>query len=111
MMYRALCLLACLVAGSPALAKLPPPMPEEQAATAQKKQQQDAQKKQQQEALEQVQDRIAESYRASHGRAAGASTGETERNALPKTTRETLGDAGPHGGRAPSAEAHSAPAR
>lgn len=108
MMHRALCILAvCAIWGS-AWAKLPPPTPEEQAAAAQKKAQQAAQQDEQKKALEQAQDRIAERYRRTHPQ---PSAGEGQNDALPKTAGELPGDAGPHGGRAPSAEAHSAPAK
>jgi hypothetical protein len=90
-----------------AVAKLPPPSPEALAAATAEKAKQEEQLKKEQELLTQAQDRIA----ARFGQP-GKGTGErTATKDLPKTNRELPGGAGPRGGREPSAEAHSAPAK
>lgn len=104
--------IAVAVAGTVA-AKLPPPTPEEQQAAAAKKEQQQAQLEKEKQLLERAQDRVAEYYKRTKG-ASGANTARIARvddTNMPKTTRELPGSAGPQGGREPSAEAHSAPAK
>jgi len=103
-----LMLLACGVC-APLYARLPPPTPEQQAAAEQKKAEEAVKAKEQQEALTRVQDRIAARFGKS---AKGASSGgTTHKGDLPKKAVEAAGTAGPVGGTAQSAEAHSAPAR
>ncbi len=87
-------------------AKLPPPTPEQQSAAEQKKAEEAQKAREQQDALTRVQDRIA----AKFGRG-GHATGQTEKANLPQKAVEARGTAGPIGGRAPSAEAHSSSAR
>ena len=99
--------------GTFAAAKLPAPTPEEQQAAATKKEQQQAQLEKEKQLLERAQDRVAEAYKRAKG-TAGASTqrgGRVEDTNMPKTTKELPRDAGPQGGKQPSAEAHSAPAK
>jgi hypothetical protein len=95
-----------------ALAKLPPLTPEQQQAAEAKKEAEKVQLEKEKEALERAQDRVAEYYKRTKGRA-GSSTmsGRTEDTNMPKTTRELPHSTGPQGGTKPSAEAHSAPAK
>ncbi|MGZ8265083.1 MAG: hypothetical protein ACXWUI_13180 [Burkholderiales bacterium] len=104
----------CALAGA-AAAKLPAPSPEQQQAAAAKKDQEQAQLEREKKQLEQAQDRVIQHYKRTKGSAAaGASTaagGKVEDRNMPKTTKELPGSAGPRGGTAQSAEAHSAPAK
>lgn len=102
-----LMMLACGVC-APLYARLPPPTPEQQAAAEQKKVEEAAAAKAQQEALTQVQDRLAARFGKG---AASHPAGTTERGTLSKKAVEQSGAAGPTGGTAQSAEAHSTPAR
>jgi hypothetical protein len=96
-----------------ALAKLPPLTPEQEQAAATKKEAEKAQVEKEKQALERSQDRVAEYYRRTKPGASGPSTAprKVEDTNMPKTTRELPRDTGPQGGRQPSAEAHSAPAK
>jgi hypothetical protein len=95
-----------------ALAKLPPPSPEQQQAAAAKKEAEQAQLEKEKQLLERAQDRVAEYYKRTKGKSGGVKpTARVEDTNMPKTTRELPGDTGPQGGRQPSAEAHSAPAK
>jgi hypothetical protein len=97
-----------------ALAKLPPATPEQEQAAAAKKDAEKAQLEKEKQLLEKSQDRVAEYYRRTKGGAPSASAAgarKVEDGNMPKTTRELPRDAGPQGGRQPSAEAHSAPAK
>lgn len=110
-MIRALCFLLAALAGV-AVAKLPPPSPEQEQAGATKKQAEQAQLEKEKQQLEQAQDRVAEYYKRSKGKPLGSPTSARVADTnMPKTTRELPRDAGPQGGRQPSAEAHSAPAK
>lgn len=100
------CALFLALCAPHASARLPPPTPEEQAALEAKTAREKAQLEDEQKALSRVQDRVAERY----GKGA-AEKARTDESNLPKTAIELPGDAGPHGRREPSAEAHSAPAR
>lgn len=91
----------------PALAKLPPPTPEEQKAVEAKKAAKKKQMEQAQAALERAQDRVVKHYKGSQ-RAGGGRTGEKTRyEDMPKTTQELPGSAGPQPKQPQSAEAHS----
>ncbi|MGZ8229624.1 MAG: hypothetical protein ACXW2A_07585 [Burkholderiales bacterium] len=85
------------------------------ATAAAKKEQEQAQLEREKKQLEQAQDRVIQHYKRTKGSAAaGASTaagGKVEDRNMPKTTKELPGSAGPRGGTAQSAEAHSAPAK
>jgi hypothetical protein len=95
-----------------ALAKLPPLTPEQEQAAAGKKQAEQAQLEKEKQALERAQDRVTEYYRRTTGKAApGRAAARVEDTNMPKATRELPRDTGPQGGRQPSAEAHSAPAK
>jgi hypothetical protein len=97
-----------------ALAKLPPATPEQEQAAAAKKEAEKAQLEKEKLMLERTQDRVAEYYRRTKGGAASAPStapGKVADTNMPKTTRELPKDTGPQGGRQPSAEAHSAPAK
>ena len=95
-----------------ALAKLPAPTPEQQQAAAAKKEAEQAQLEKEQKALTRAQDRVADHFKRTKGSSGGATaTGPTEKGTMPKTTGELPRSAGPQGGRQPSAEAHSAPAK
>ena len=101
-------LLYLALAAAPAYARLPPLTPEQQSAAEQKKAEEAQKARAEQEALTRVQDRIA----AQFGRkGSGAGSGQTEQGNLPQKSVEPAGTAGPTGGRAQSAEAHSTPAR
>ncbi len=102
---------AVALAPAAALAKLPPPTPEEKAALEAKKAQEEAQLEREKRSLSRVQDEVASRYRGNGKGASASSAGETPKEQLPKETRVLPGDAGPHGGDEPSAEAHSAPAK
>ena len=107
----AVAVIASALAGA-ALARLPPLSPEQEQAAAAKKQAEQAQLEKEKQALERVQDRVAEYYRRDKGKAGptGGSARVSDTN-MPKATRELPRDTGPQGGRQPSAEAHSAPAK
>ena len=97
-----------------ALAKLPAPTPEQQAAAEQKKQADAATVEKEKEQLERAQNRVVEYYKKTKGAAAaGASTaaGKTEATNIARKAVEGPGTAAPRGGTNQSAEAHSAPAR
>jgi hypothetical protein len=104
--------LMCAAAGV-ALAKLPALTAEEQQAAAAKRQKEQVQLEQEKKQLEKEQDRVAQEYKRTKGSGAGASgrTGNVSDHNMPKTTKELPGSAGPVGGKAQSAEAHSAPAK
>jgi hypothetical protein len=108
-LFGALCL-----AGGAALAKLPPPTPEEQAAKAASKAKQEQELKQQKEALERAQDRVVQHYRKSKGASASSGSGtgqQTQADQMPRPTSEPEGSVGPKPVRPFSAESHSAPAK
>lgn len=90
-----------------AVAKLPPPSPETLAAAQTQKAKQEEQLKKEQELLTRVQDKVA----ARFGKPGTGSSERTATKDLPKTNRELPGGTGPHGGREPSAEAHSGAAK
>ena len=95
-----------------ALAKLPPPTPEQVEAAAAKKEQEKAKLEQEKQMLEKAQDRTAEYYKRTKGSTGTArATGRTEDTNMPKQTKELPGQGMPTGGKAQSAEAHSAPAK
>jgi hypothetical protein len=101
-------LMCFAMAAAPVYARLPPLTPEQQSAAEQKKAEEAEKARAQQEALTRVQDRIA----AQFGRkGAGASSGQTQQGDLSQKSVEPAGTAGPVGGTAQSAEAHSTPAR
>lgn len=107
-MKAVLSVLMSLALSAPAYARLPPPTPEQQSAAEQKKAEEAQKARAEQEALTRVQDRIA----AQFGRkGAGRDSGTTQQGNLSQKSVEAAGTAGPIGGKAPSAEAHSAPAR
>jgi hypothetical protein len=99
----------CLVmTAGPVYARLPPLTPEQQSAAEQKKAEEAEKARAQQEALTRVQDRIA----AQFGRkGASSNSGQTQQGNLSQKSVEPAGTAGPIGGTAQSAEAHSTPAR
>lgn len=97
-----------LLAGGAALAKLPPPTPEEQAAVAEKKAREQEQLKREAINLEKAQDRLAQRYKKG---AHAASGGKTRKEDMPKTTAETPRGVGPTPDKPTSGEAHSAPAK
>lgn len=100
-----------------ALAKLPPPTPEQVEAAAAKKEKEKAQLEVEKQKLDQAQDRAVENYKRNNKGntvAAGGSSrapGRTEDTNMPKQTKELPGQGMPMGGKAQSAEAHSAPAK
>lgn len=96
-----------------ALAKLPPPTPEQEQAAAAKKEAEAAQLEKEKQLLERAQDRVTQYYKRQKGISGGVApvAHRTEDTNMPKTTGELPRDAGPQGGRQPSAEAHSAPAK
>jgi len=95
-----------------ALAKLPPPTPEQVAAAATKKEQEQARLEKEKELLEKAQNRVAEHYKRTKGSAGPSqAAGRTEDTNMPKQTKELPGQGMPMGGKAQSAEAHSAPAK
>lgn len=102
-------LTALAVAGGAALAKLPPPTPEEQKAAAEEKRLKAEQMRKEKEALERAQDRVVEHYRRSRSSAPGGGkeAGKTRAEDMPKTTGEPAGGVGPRPQSPPSAEAHS----
>ncbi len=95
-----------------ALAKLPPPTPEQVEAAAAKKEKEKAQLEIEKQKLEKAQDRTVEYYKRTKGSSGPSrATGRTEDTNMPKQTKELPGQGMPQGGRAQSAEAHSAPAK
>jgi hypothetical protein len=104
-------MIAAALAGA-ALAKLPPLSPEQEQAAAAKKQAEQVQLEKEKQALERAQDRVAEYYKRTKGKSGGSAGGARVADTnMPKTTRELPRDTAPQGGRQPSAEAHSAPAK
>ncbi|WP_354686146.1 hypothetical protein [Cupriavidus necator] len=93
-------------ASGPAQAKLPPLSAEQQQAADAKKAKEAETAKQQADALTRVQDQIASRF----GKGATA-TPATEPGKIPQKAAEAPKSAGPHGGTAPSAEAHSGEAQ
>ncbi|WP_042880067.1 hypothetical protein [Cupriavidus necator] len=89
-------------AACPVQARLPAPTPEQQAAAESKKTKEAEAAKLQADALARVQDQLA--ARFGKGSSGG---GTTEAGKMPQKAAEAPGTAGPHGGTAPSAEAHS----
>jgi hypothetical protein len=103
---------ALCLAGGAAMAKLPPPTPEEQAAKAASKAKQEQELKKQKEALERAQDRVARHYKQSKGGSASSGSGQqTQADQMPRPTSEPEGSVGPKPARPFSAESHSAPAK
>jgi hypothetical protein len=96
-----------MLAGSAAMAKLPAPTPEEQAAVAEKKAREKEQLEKEKAQLERVQDRIGQRY----GNKGKQAAGKTRDENMPKTTKELPKDVGPKPGQQQSGEAHSAPAK
>ncbi|MBX9904011.1 MAG: hypothetical protein K2Y31_06600 [Burkholderiales bacterium] len=96
-----------MLASSAAIARLPPPTPEAQAAAEAKKAQEKIQLEKEKALLERVQDRIAQRY----GDAGGRDAGKTRDENMPKTTKELPRDVGPKPNQPQSGEAHSAPAK
>jgi len=109
-----LALLVCVVPAF-ALAKLPAPTAQEQAAAQQNKAQEATQEAQQKKALDAAQDQVVQNYKNNgHGspsQSSASSAASTDPATMPRKAVETPGEAGPHGGRTPSAEAHSSPVR
>ena len=107
------CLLAAAIAMSgAAIAKLPAPTAEEQAATEARKVKEKEQLEHEKAALERAQDRIAARYRKDKDSGAPASGGgRVSDENMPRTTSELPRGVGPKPDRPPSAEAHSAPAK
>jgi hypothetical protein len=110
-MKRIVVLLALTVGAAVAEAKLPPPTPEQVAAAEARRAAEEAQLKREKAALEQAQDRVADRYRRENGAASAGSSERVSDQNMPKTARELPGQGTPQGGRRPSAEAHSAPAK
>jgi type II secretory pathway pseudopilin PulG len=103
--------LAGVLWGGTAVAKLPPPTADEQAAEQARRAQEQARLEKEKAALERVQDQVAERYRRERAGApppdGGGRVADTN---MPYKTRE-VAPAGPHGGDKQSAEAHSTPAK
>jgi hypothetical protein len=105
------CLFAVAIAASgAALARLPAPTPDEQAAAEAKKAKEKVQLEQAKALLEQAQDRVVAHYRKGTG-APTAAGGRVSDENMPKTTSELPRGVGPKPDRSPSGEAHSAPAK
>lgn len=103
---------AALIAGGTAVAKLPAPTPEEQAAKAAAKTKQEEELKKQKAALERAQDRVAERYKREKGGSASSGTSQqTQADNMPRPASEPAGTVGPKPARPFSAESHSAPAK
>jgi hypothetical protein len=101
-----------LLASGVALAKLPPPSPEEQAVAAAKKAKQSEQEQREKAALTKVQDQIARRYHKDHGTHPSADAGQqTSTVKLPKSVSDAPRQGGPTPQRPFSAEAHSAHSR
>ena len=104
-------LIVSALAGA-AIAKLPAPTPEQAEAAAAKKEKEKAQLEVEKQLLEKAQDRTAEYYkRTKGGGGPSRATGRTEDTNMPARTKELPGQTAPIGGKAQSAEAHSAPAK
>jgi hypothetical protein len=91
-----------------AVAKLPPPTPQEIAAQQEKRAAEEAQLQREKALLERAQERVAERYRRDRAQTGGGRVSDTN---MPNNVRELPGNAPPQGGREQSAEAHSAPAK
>jgi hypothetical protein len=100
-----------MVSAGVALAKLPAPTPEEEAATVEKKKRQEQQLQVEKAQLEKAQDRVVRRYRQEHGARPGGTAKRTQEEDMPKTTGELPGGVGPKPDRPASGEAHSAPAK
>jgi len=109
-MKRAVVLLALTALAAVVEAKLPPPTPEQVAAAEARHAAEEAQLKEQKAALERAQDRVVERYHREHRASAAGSQRVSDEN-MPKNARELDGQGTPQGGRRPSAESHSAPAK
>lgn len=96
-----------------AVAKLPPPTPEEAQAAEAKKEQEKANLEKQKVLLDQAQDRVVQYYKRTKGAAAAGAGrgGQTESTNVSAKAVEPAHTAGPQGGTEQSAEAHSAPAK
>lgn len=95
-----------------ALAKLPPPTPEQEQAAAAKKESEKANLEKEKQALEKAQDRVAEYYKRTKGAGGGAGSAQkTENTNISAKAVRAPRSEGPTGGRAQSAEAHSTPAK
>lgn len=92
-----------------AIAKLPPPTPEQVQAAATKKEQETANAEKEKQLLEKAQERVVQHYKRTKGGAGATPTGRTE--TVPNAAVVPAGEAGPKGGTKQSAEAHSAPAK
>src|SRR5687767_1386826 len=104
--------LMSVVAGV-AIAKLPPPTPEQVQAAETKKEEAKANAEKEKVLLEKAQERVVQHYKRTKG-SAGAGvkqTGQTETTNIPNAAVVPPGEAGPKGGTKQSAEAHSAPAK
>ncbi len=101
-------LMGVMLISSAAIAKLPPPTPEEQAADAAKKAQEAEQLEKEKVQLDRAQNRVAERY-GKPGRLKAFS--KTSDQNMPKTTSELPRGTGPTPQRPQSGEAHSAPAK
>jgi hypothetical protein len=101
-------LIALASAAHVAEARLPTPTPDEIAANQEKRALEESQLQREKALLEQAQDRVAERYRRERAASSAARVSDTN---MPNNARVLPGDAPPQGGRAQSAEAHSAPAR
>jgi hypothetical protein len=100
-------LLSCAMlsfTAAPVHARLPAPTPEQQQAADAKKATEAEEAQRQAAALGRVQDQLAARFGKGGGSAAPA---ETEPGKVPQKAAEAPQSAGPHGGTAPSAEAHS----
>jgi hypothetical protein len=100
---------AALLASPLAIAKLPPPTPDQLAAEQNRRAQEEARLAKEKAELERAQDRVAERYRTDRG--APQAAGTVDKADLPQNTKVAPGAAAPEGGRRQSAEAHSAPAK
>lgn len=109
-------LLAALCAGAlcgSALAKLPPPSPEEKAKLEKAAQEKAATTKKQMEELARKQEQVARQYRAQHGMSTQLPQVDepTKKTDVPKSAKQPLGEnAHPYAGRKaqPQGQAHSA---
>jgi len=110
-MKRAVVLLALTALAAVVEAKLPPPTPEQVAAAEARHAAEEAQLKNQKAALERAQDRVAERYHREHRASAAGGSQRVDDENMPKAARELDGQGTPQGGRRPSGESHSAPAK
>jgi hypothetical protein len=108
---KLVCVVAIALACSAhvAIAKLPPPTPEQIAAEQEKRVLEEARLQREKALLEQAQDRIADRYRRDQAQRQPA--GRVSDTNMPNNVRQLPGTAAPEGGRQQSAEAHSAPAK